>query len=241
VPVNSALRYPRAVEWWAMENIVLCKNVSKEYKLGRSTINAVNNVDLKIPKGSFVSIVGPSGSGKTTLLNMIGTIDKPTAGTVLISGQNVDHLRDSQLSLFRAKKIGFVFQVFNLIPVFTVYENVEYPLIFSKHSKGLIKDKVNEIIEAVGLGPQKNQKPNQLSGGQRQRVSIARALVIEPELVLADEPTANLDSKTGMEILKLMKKMNEKYRTTFIFSTHDPDVMKLARKKYILHDGRLIK
>lgn len=215
-------------------------DVSKIYHLGKTSVNALKNISLSIACKEFVVIAGPSGSGKTTLLNLIGCLDTCSNGTVFVSDENVAELSDNELSLFRARKIGFIFQAFNLIPVLNVFENVEYPLTLTKTPAQERKERVYEMVDKVGLSKQITQRPNELSGGQRQRVAIARALVTQPELVLADEPTANLDSKTGSDILELMHTMNELYNTTFIFSTHDKMVMDFAEKKHLLHDGELV-
>ncbi|MEW6621243.1 MAG: ABC transporter ATP-binding protein [bacterium] len=222
-------------------SVVAVKEVSREYKLGKTSVRALQKVSLEVEKGEFVSICGPSGSGKTTLLNIIGCLDKPTEGTVAIIDQSVEGLSDAQLSELRNRRIGFIFQTFNLIPVLTAYENVEYPLwILGKGNKERRK-MVLKMLEEVGLLEHKNHKPDELSGGQRQRVAVARALVTMPSLVLADEPTANLDSETGEAILELMWKINREFSTTFIFSTHDPKIMNYAREIYRLRDGRFIK
>lgn len=221
--------------------IVSVKEVSKEYKLGKTIVKALQKVSLDVEKGEFVSICGPSGSGKTTLLNIIGCLDKPTEGSVAIIEQAIAGRSDAQLSELRNRSIGFIFQTFNLIPVLTAYENVEYPLWILGKGKEERHKMVLRILEEVGLLEHKNHKPDELSGGQRQRVAVARALVTMPSLVLADEPTANLDSETGKAILELMRKMNKEFSTTFIFSTHDPQIMKYARKIYRLMDGKLVK
>lgn len=222
-------------------SVVLVKEVSKEYKLGKTTIKALQKVSLIVEKGEFVAICGPSGSGKTTLFNIIGCLDKPTEGTVQIIEQDVAGRSDTQLSQLRNRCIGFIFQTFNLIPVLTAYENVEYPLWILGKEKKERRKTVLKILEEVGLLEHKDHKPDELSGGQRQRVAVARALVTMPSLVLADEPTANLDTETGTAILELMRKMNEEFSTTFIFSTHDPQIMKYAQKIYHLRDGRFVK
>ncbi|MBU0701222.1 ABC transporter ATP-binding protein [bacterium] len=221
-------------------SIVSARQVSKEYKLGKTTVMAVQKVSLEVEKGEFVSICGPSGSGKTTFFNIIGCLDKPTQGTVQIMDQEVSALSDAQLSQLRNKNIGFIFQTFNLIPVLTAYENVEYPLWILGEGKKERRKMVLKMLEEVGLLDHKDHKPDELSGGQRQRVAVARALVTMPALVLADEPTANLDSETGTAVLELMRKMNEEFSTTFIFSTHDPQIMKYAQKIYHIRDGRII-
>ncbi len=221
-------------------SIVSARQVSKEYKLGKTTVLAVQKINLEVEKGEFVCICGPSGSGKTTFFNIIGCLDKPTEGTVQIMNQDVSGLSDAQLSELRNKSIGFIFQTFNLMPVLTAYENVEYPLWILGKEKRERRRIVLKMLEDVGLLEHKDHKPDELSGGQRQRVAVARALVTMPALVLADEPTANLDSKTGVAILELMRKMNDEFSTTFIFSTHDPQIMEYAQKIYHISDGRFI-
>lgn len=222
-----------------MNAIVRLENVEKEYPLGKTVVRALRGVDLEIDRGEFTSIAGPSGSGKTTLLNLIGCIDVPTRGVVRIDGHSTSELDDRQLTDLRLRTIGFIFQTFNLIGVLDLFQNVEFPLLLQG---GLTKEerrhRVEEIIEEVGLTPQIRQRPNELSGGQRQRVAIARALVTRPKLVLADEPTANLDSKTGASIIELMKEINTLHETTFLFSTHDPHVMQHADRVIELVDGR---
>ncbi|MCX7957329.1 MAG: ABC transporter ATP-binding protein [Endomicrobia bacterium] len=219
--------------------IVLLKKVFKSYKLGKTEVNALNGIDLEIKEGEFLAICGPSGSGKTTLLNLIGCLDEPMEGTIEILNYNVKHLSDSKLSELRNKYIGFIFQTFNLIPVISAYENVEYPLIIQGVTAKERKRKVLQIIKEVGLEKFLHHKPDELSGGQRQRVAIARALVTLPKIVLADEPTANLDTNTGEEIIELMHRMNREHRITFIFSTHDHKIVKHAEKVYYLRDGKL--
>lgn len=218
--------------------IVLEKAV-KVYQLGKFEVNALKGIDLEVEEGEFISFCGPSGSGKSTLLNLIGCIDTPTSGTVFIMGKDVSKFSDAALSRLRNTTIGFIFQSFNLLPVLTAFENVEYPLVILGMPRSEREKKVSRVIKEVGLDEFSKHKPDELSGGQRQRVAIARALVTEPKMVLADEPTANLDSKTGIEILDLMKRMNEEHKTTFIFSTHDPKIVKYAKKIYNMVDGRL--
>ncbi|MFQ5901440.1 MAG: ABC transporter ATP-binding protein [Thermodesulfobacteriota bacterium] len=219
--------------------MILLKGVTKDYKLGATVVHALRGIELEIEEGDFVSICGPSGSGKTTLLNLIGCLDAPDSGTIHIIGEDVLRLTDFQLSRLRNRHIGFIFQMFNLIPVLTAYENVEYPLLILGISRRERQEKVLNILAEVGLDRFIKHKPDELSGGQRQRVAIARALITNPKLVLADEPTANLDSEIGIEILELMKKMNEGHKTTFIFSTHDPEVIMYAEKVYNIRDGRI--
>jgi putative ABC transport system ATP-binding protein len=220
-------------------SIVTFKNVKKSYYLGESEIEALKNINFYVKKKSFTFIVGKSGSGKSTLLNLIGAIDTPSDGTIIINNVDIGTLNDNELSDFRAKNIGHIFQNFNLIPVLNVYENIEYPLLLINENKQHRKIKVTQMIQDVGLEGLDQHIPSQLSGGQRQRVAIARALVKEPVLVLADEPSANLDSKTSEEILKLMQKMQEKSHTTFIFVTHDKDIMGISDETYELKDGVL--
>ncbi len=215
-------------------------DVKKDYHVGKTVVNALRGVTLEVKEGEFISIAGPSGSGKTTLLNLIGCLDKATEGEIFIDDEAVAEKNKKELALLRRRKLGFVFQSFNLIPVLTAYENVSFSLSLLGLSDREIRDRTMKILEEVGLGGLERRFPAELSGGQQQRVAIARALVKEPELVLADEPTANLDSKTGKDILELMAGLNEKHEITFIFSTHDPMVMDFARRLVLLHDGRIV-
>ena len=219
--------------------IVELQDVRKVYPLGKVEVEAVKGVSFSIEKGDFISIAGPSGSGKTTILNMLGCVDRPTSGTVIIGGRPTKDLNDQQLTTLRHETLGFIFQSFNLIPVLSVYENIEFPLLLGKKGpKGREKsDWIEYLIREVGLEQWRTHKPNELSGGQRQRVAIARALVTKPQIVLADEPTANLDSVTGEQILDLMKKINREMETTFIFSTHDAKIVELADHIVRLRDG----
>ena len=223
-------------------SIVALHDVHKIYPLGQTEVKAVNGVSFEIERGDFISIAGPSGSGKSTILNMIGCIDTPTAGTVLIDGQATSGLSDRDITSLRHRFIGFIFQSFNLIPVLDVFENVEFPLLLGKDTsqKNERREYVDFLIEEVGLADWRDHRPNELSGGQRQRVAIARALVTKPQIVLADEPTANLDSKTGSAIIELMKKINRDLDTTFIFSTHDPSIVDIADHIIRLQDGLVI-
>ncbi len=222
-----------------MESIRLIE-LRKDYDLGRTKVSALQGVSISIDKGEFVTIAGPSGSGKSTLLNLIGCLDYPTSGEVWIGDIPVSSLKESRLSKIRLRTIGFIFQSFNLIPVLNVYENIELPLLIQPDvSSAERKNRVEALIDAVGLSPQKKQKPAELSGGQRQRVAVARALVTKPAIVLADEPTANLDSKTGIEIIDLMHAINREEGTTFIFSTHDPKIIARADRVIHLEDGQL--
>jgi putative ABC transport system ATP-binding protein len=215
--------------------------VKKEYPLGSTVVQALKGIDLTVHSGDFAAIVGSSGSGKTTLLNIIGCVDHPTSGSVHIGEEEVVRMNDKKLTDLRLYRIGFIFQTFNLIPVLNIRENVEFPLLLMKSvKKAEIKRRTEELMEEVGIMDFVSHLPSELSGGQRQRVAIARALVTNPEIVLADEPTANLDSETGGMILELMKKLNRKENTTFIFSTHDPDVIRHANRVCRLKDGRII-
>lgn len=219
--------------------IVALQDVHKVYPLGETEVRAVNGVSFEIERGDFISIAGPSGSGKSTILNMIGCIDTPTSGSVVIDGQKTGGLSDREITGLRHKVIGFIFQSFNLVPVLNVFENVEFPLLLGKDAppKEERAEYVDFLIESVGLTDWRDHRPNELSGGQRQRVAIARALVTKPRIVLADEPTANLDSKTGNDIIELMKKINRELDTTFIFSTHDPTIVDIADHVIRLQDG----
>ncbi len=225
--------------------MVSLENVTKEYHLGKTIVPAVTNASFRIDAGDFVSIVGPSGSGKSTILNMIGCIDVPTSGLLKVNGIDVGSLNDYQLTDLRRDSLGFIFQSFNLLPVLTVAENISFALNLGKKRPSIEERKKNNefiqyLIESVGLSKWKNHKPNELSGGQRQRVAIARALVTKPLIVLADEPTANLDSKTGSDIIALMKDINKEFGTTFIFSTHDEAIFSNADHVIKLKDGIVV-
>jgi putative ABC transport system ATP-binding protein len=220
--------------------LIAAENISKDYLVGEITVRALKGVSFEIEPASFVSFVGPSGSGKTTLLNLIGCLDKPTEGKLMVVGTDVLHLGRNQSASFRGNHIGFIFQDFNLIPVLTVFENIEYPLLMvQKIPGGERKKRILTLLEAVGMIEQKDKYPDQISGGQKQRVAIARALVTNPKLVLADEPTANLDHKTAFLVLESMKKMRNEFQTTFIFSTHDQKIVGEAEIVYTLEDGQL--
>jgi len=222
--------------------LVEIDNISKDYQVGEVQVQALSNVTLSIEEAAFVSFVGPSGSGKTTMLNLIGCLDKPTKGKIAVDGKQVNDLDRKQGADFRGSVFGFIFQAFNLFPVLTVYENVEYPLVMIKNEPASNrKEKVLKVLEAVGMLEQQNKRPDQISGGQKQRVAVARALVTRPKLVLADEPTANLDRKTAVNVIRLMRDMRDKFKTTFIFSTHDPGIMEEAEIIHTLEDGRLIR
>ncbi|NLA47923.1 MAG: ABC transporter ATP-binding protein [Bacteroidales bacterium] len=216
------------------------KNVNKIYNSAEIRVHAVNDVSLGFEEGEFAAIVGPSGSGKTTLLNMIGGLDMPTSGEIIIGGVDLSGLRPSELIDFRLNNIGFVFQSYNLIPVLTAKENVEFIMTLQKWPAEKRDERTLELLKAVGLAERMNSRPSRLSGGQQQRVAVARALASRPKFVLADEPTANLDSKAATTLLEIMEKLNREEKTTFIFSTHDPRVMKMARRVITLEDGKVI-
>ncbi len=222
-------------------SLVVAEKVSKEYRIGEVSIRALKEVSFAIEPASFVSFVGPSGSGKTTLLNLVGCLDKPTGGDLRVNGVGVTSLDRKASASFRGNHLGFIFQDFNLLPVLTVYENIEYPLLMVQNlPAGEREKRVLALLEAVGMSAQKDKYPDQISGGQKQRVAVARALVTHPKLVLADEPTANLDSKTAHAVIDLMKKMRDELKTTFIFSTHDPKIVGEAEIIYTLADGELV-
>jgi putative ABC transport system ATP-binding protein len=220
--------------------LIVAENLTKDYRVGEVTIRALKGVSFNIATASFVSFVGPSGSGKTTLLNLLGCLDKPTEGHLEIAATDVSLLDRKQAARFRGDNLGFIFQDFNLIPVLTVLENVEYPLLMVQNLPSAERKKrVMILLEAVGMADQKDKFPDQISGGQKQRTAVARALVGNPRLVLADEPTANLDHATARLVIDLMKKMRDEFQTTFIFSTHDPKIVKEAEIVYTLEDGRI--
>ena len=221
--------------------LVTLEHVSRQYRLGGQTVDALRDVSLSIEEGVFLAIAGPSGSGKSTLLNLIGCIDTATAGRIVVDGRDVSGQTPDQLADYRARTVGFIFQTFNLFPVLSAYENVEYPLLqFPELSRKERQERVARFLDLVGLTRFAKHRPNQLSGGQRQRVAIARALAVKPRIVLADEPTANLDHETGGEILRLMKAINARYRTTFVFSTHDDRVIAEADRLVRIEDGAIV-
>lgn len=221
--------------------MIKIRDLVKDYQSGDSVVNALKSISVDIDAGEFTAIAGPSGSGKTTMLNIIGCIDSLDSGTVTIGEREVSTMEKSEKSFYRRENLGFIFQSYNLIPVLTAYENVAFPLNLLGLSDKDIKPRVMQMLKEVGLEGMEDRVPSKLSGGQQQRVSIARALVKNPQLVLADEPTANLDSHTGREILDLMLEMNRKHNTTFIFSTHDQMVMDQAKRLLYLHDGEVVK
>ncbi|MEZ4465911.1 MAG: ABC transporter ATP-binding protein [bacterium] len=220
--------------------IVELVDVDKEYPLGHTTVHALKGVSLALERGEFAALAGPSGSGKTTVLNLVGCVDTATRGTVRVDGHDTAALKEKALTTLRLDRLGFIFQSFNLVAVLDVFQNVEFPLLLQKKlSRAERRARVEAIVEKVGLTEQLPQRPAELSGGQRQRVAIARALVTTPALVLADEPTANLDSETGARIIDLMRELNRNEGTTFLFSTHDPQVMARADRRIRLVDGRV--
>jgi len=219
--------------------LIKLTGVSKSYALGAVEVKALEAVDLEIGRGDFLALAGPSGSGKTTLLNLIGCIDKPSGGRIVIDGADVTAVPLHRLAATRRDTLGFIFQTFNLIPVLTAYENVEYPLLLKGVPRRERDARVRRWLDHVGIAPQAKQRPDQLSGGQRQRVAIARALVADPALVLADEPTANLDSVTGAQIVDLLRAINRESGRTFIFATHDAALMNRASRVVRLRDGRI--
>jgi putative ABC transport system ATP-binding protein len=222
-----------------MDPLVLA-HVKKTYRLDKVEVPALNDINLRIRPNRFTVLSGMSGSGKTTLLNLIGCIDQPDEGEIVVAGQSVARMSDDALADFRLRHIGFIFQSFNLLPVLTAYENVEYPLLLTRTAATARRKRVQELLEAVGLTQHALHWPGQLSGGQRQRVAIARALAMAPQLVLADEPTANLDSHTGAGIIALMRTIQREYATTFVFSSHDPKVLLEADDAVLLQDGRIV-
>jgi putative ABC transport system ATP-binding protein len=215
------------------------ENVTRTYKTGKVEAQALRGVSLSIENGEFTALVGPSGSGKTTLLQLIGCLDKPTSGRVIVNGKDVSRLNRSQRADMRRGTIGFIFQFFALIPTLSAYENIEMPLLLNGHSASQRRERVTELLEWVDLGDRAHHRPDQLSGGQQQRVAIARALATHPVLVLADEPTANLDTENGKQVMEIMQRLNQETGTTFVFATHDPRVISFARRVVELRDGRV--
>jgi putative ABC transport system ATP-binding protein len=221
--------------------LVAASELTKTYRAGDVDVPALRGVDFSIEPGAFVAFVGPSGSGKSTLLNMIGGLDKPSAGTLMVLDTDIASLDRRAAAEFRGANLGFIFQDFNLIPVLSAYENIEYPLLMVQDwEESKRRARVTELLDAVGMADQSGKRPDQLSGGQKQRVAVARALATRPKLVLADEPTANLDHDTAYRILELMKKMRDEFGTTFVFSTHDSKIMGAAEVTFTLEDGRLV-
>jgi len=221
-------------------SIVECIDINKTYQQGKIEVHALKSVSLSIDRGGFVALAGPSGSGKTTLLNIIGCLDQPDSGSVSVDGNTFEKMTQSQLALLRLHKVGFVFQSYNLIPVLSAVENVEFVMLLQGVQAAQRRERAKAILDDVGLEGKYDRRPAELSGGQQQRVAVARAIVSNPSIVLADEPTANLDSKTGNGLLEMMKKMNEEKKVTFIFSTHDNMVMDYARRLVLIRDGRIV-
>jgi putative ABC transport system ATP-binding protein len=221
------------------ETLITLEGVSKVYQVGEENFTALNDVSLKVEKGAFMSFVGPSGSGKTTLLNLIGGLDRPTTGKVFFKVASLESMSREQLAAYRRENIGFIFQTYNLLPVYSVYENILFPLLLNGLKESHVRERVENMVAKVGLMDQIKKKPAQLSGGQCQRVAIARALVKDPLLILADEPTANLDSENSHQILRLMQELNHEYKAAVIFSTHDEKVTRYIRREVRLEDGRV--
>ena len=221
-------------------NLISVKGVSKVFKVGEENFTALRDINLEIDTGSFMSFVGPSGSGKTTILNLIGGLDVPTAGNIFFKNTKLSAMNRNQMAQYRRKNIGFIFQTYNLFPVYSVYENILFPLLLNGSKEKDVRERVMNIINKVGLSDQVKKRPSQLSGGQCQRVAIARALVKDPLLILADEPTANLDSKNSLQILELMSELNQQYKAAVVFSTHDEKVTRYVRREVGLEDGKII-
>ena len=221
-------------------NLISVKGVSKVFKVGEENFTALRDINLEIDAGSFMSFVGPSGSGKTTILNLIGGLDVPTAGNIFFKNTKLSAMNRNQMAQYRRKNIGFIFQTYNLFPVYSVYENILFPLLLNGSKEKDARERVMNIVNKVGLSDQVKKRPSQLSGGQCQRVAIARALVKDPLLILADEPTANLDSKNSLQILELMSELNQQYKAAVVFSTHDEKVTRYVRREVGLEDGKII-
>lgn len=221
-------------------NLISVKGVSKVFKVGEENFTALRDINLEIDSGSFMSFVGPSGSGKTTILNLIGGLDIPTTGNIFFKNTKLSSMNRNQMAQYRRKNIGFIFQTYNLLPVYSVYENILFPLLLNGSKEKDAQERVMNIVNKVGLSDQVKKRPSQLSGGQCQRVAIARALVKDPLLILADEPTANLDSKNSLQILELMSELNKQYKAAVVFSTHDEKVTRYVRREVGLEDGKII-
>ena len=222
------------------KNVIELQGVTKVYKLGAIEVPALHGISLKIQHGEFVGIMGPSGSGKSTLMNMIGSLDWPTEGKIFLDGQDITRISESNLAQLRGRKIGFIFQQFNLLSSLSALENVGLPLVFQGITQEKRNERAKKVLEMMGLGDRMGHKPNELSGGQQQRVAIARALVVEPEVILADEPTGNLDSKTGEDVMSTLKKLNDEGKT-IVLITHEKDIAAHARRKVFLKDGLVLK
>lgn len=226
---------------WQNGALIRLRQITRVYQEGSLEVLALRGVDLDVAKGEFTALAGPSGSGKTTLLNIVGVLDRPTSGRVEVAGQDLGHLDKGDAADFRLAKVGFIFQAYNLVPVLTAQENAEFTLLLRGVSASERRDRVMPLLERVGLADMKDRRPSELSGGQQQRIAVVRALATEPAIVLADEPTANLDSDTSAGLLDLMLELNEELNTTFLFSTHDPVVIERARRVVRLLDGRVAK
>lgn len=224
-----------------MQKIINIENLNKKFKVGSGHFTALNNINLSFEGGEFAGLIGPSGSGKTTLLNIIGSLDNPTEGKVKVLDKEISNMTHKQSAELRNKHIGFIFQTYNLLPVYTVYENVEFPLLLQNFTNPQRREMVLQALEWVGLSDKIKSKPAQLSGGESQRVAIARAMVKKPEIVLADEPSANLDAKNSHHILQTMKMLNDELKTTFIFATHDEKVMQYLNRIISLEDGKVVR
>ena len=220
--------------------MIQLSRVSKTYHMGDETIHALSEVDLEVPDGEFIAIVGPSGSGKSTLMHIVGGLDSPTSGRVVVDGQDLSRAKDKALSQYRNKKVGFIFQTFNLQPTYSALENVALPLVLAGVSPKQRREQAQGALEAVGLADRMKHRPNELSGGQRQRVAIARALVNDPSILLADEPTGNLDTRSGQDIVDLLARTNQERGVTLILVTHDTEVAESARRTLYLRDGRIV-
>ncbi len=220
--------------------VVKTENVTRVYKIGTVETNALRGVNLSVQSGEFTALIGPSGSGKTTLLQLIGCLDQPTSGKVFVNGKDVTNLNRNERADIRAGSIGFVFQFFALIPTLTAYENIEMPLLLAGKSAAERKERVNQLLEWIDLPDRANNRPDQMSGGQQQRVAVARALATNPALILADEPTANLDTPNGKQVMEVMSRLNRETGVTFIFATHDPRVIQYARRVVTLQDGLIV-
>jgi putative ABC transport system ATP-binding protein len=218
---------------------ITIKELTKNYELGKTLVNALQGVSLEVKKGEYVCIAGPSGAGKSTLLNLIGLLDTPSSGSIRIDNYDIGGMKEKELHRFRKKRITFIFQNFNLIPVLTAYENIEFPLLLQRVDKHKRRQRIERLTEEVGIREYLDHRPDELSGGQRQRVAIARALVTNPEVVLADEPTANLDSVTGYNILSLLKRLNKEENTTFLIATHDHKILEQADRVINMMDGKI--
>jgi putative ABC transport system ATP-binding protein len=220
--------------------IIIVDKLVKDYSMGSSFFRALNDISFETKKGEFTGLIGPSGSGKTTLLNILGALDNPTQGDAIVLGKSVKSLSHKDSARLRNNSIGFIFQTYNLLPVYTVFENVEFPLLLLKKGKEEREDAVMKALSWVGLSNKAKSRPNQLSGGESQRVAVARAMVKNPEIVLADEPTANLDAENSHNIIRTMLKLNEELKTTFIFATHDEKVISYLHRKIVLNDGKIV-